>query len=33
MGGVDRILVKMDSMAHQELNKPENRNPELIEKK
>jgi beta-1,4-mannosyl-glycoprotein beta-1,4-N-acetylglucosaminyltransferase len=33
MGGVDRILLKMNSMAHQELNKPENRNRELIEKK
>ena len=33
MGGVQRILLKMDSMAHQELNKPENRNRELIEKK
>jgi beta-1,4-mannosyl-glycoprotein beta-1,4-N-acetylglucosaminyltransferase len=33
MGGVQRILLKMDSIAHQELNKPENRNRELIEKK
>ncbi len=33
MGGVEKILLKMDSMAHQELNKPENRNRELIEKK
>ncbi len=32
MGGVQRILLKMDSMAHQELNKPENRDRELIEK-
>lgn len=33
MGGVERILLKMDSMAHQELNKPEFRNPELIKQK
>jgi beta-1,4-mannosyl-glycoprotein beta-1,4-N-acetylglucosaminyltransferase len=33
MGGVKRILLKMDSMAHQEFNKPENRDCELIEYK
>lgn len=33
MGGVQRILLKMDSMAHQEFNKPEFRDPKLIEKK
>lgn len=33
MGGVDKIIQKMDSTAHQELIKPENRNRELIEKR
>lgn len=33
MGGVERILLKMDSMAHQELNRPENRDPNLIQHK
>jgi beta-1,4-mannosyl-glycoprotein beta-1,4-N-acetylglucosaminyltransferase len=33
MGGVERILLKMDSMAHQELNKPEYRDPKIIEEK
>lgn len=31
MGGVERILLKMDSMAHQELNKPEYRDRSYIE--
>lgn len=33
MGGVERILLKMDSIAHQELNKPEFRDPKLIKEK
>jgi beta-1,4-mannosyl-glycoprotein beta-1,4-N-acetylglucosaminyltransferase len=33
MGGVDRILLKMDSMAHQELNIPKYRNRQEIERK
>lgn len=33
MGGVERILLKMESMAHQELNKPEFRDPKIIEEK
>jgi hypothetical protein len=33
MGGVEKILLKMDSMAHQELNKPEYRDPKIIEEK
>jgi len=33
MGGVERILLKMDSMAHQELNNPKYRDPEVIEEK
>jgi beta-1,4-mannosyl-glycoprotein beta-1,4-N-acetylglucosaminyltransferase len=33
MGGVEKIILKMNSMAHQELNKPELQDPKLIEEK
>jgi len=33
MGGVEKIILKMNSMAHQELNKPELQDPNLIEEK
>ncbi len=33
LGGVEKILLKLDSQSHQELNTPENRNPVAIEYK